>query len=203
MAGSSAWIWRSASRPLRAVPTTRNSGEPSMICVMRRRMNALSSTTSTVAGDLDDTVALLERAYLEPAVGQVEVHAASVVESRVLGDDRHPRRGERLARCGDVALAHVDAGVVDELPEHARPADDLGGDACVACAQLAHLLQHEGDDRLRKLRRVADLARHGLARQEDVRERADLRVAIIERDRDARAQPDRGEDVRAAANGVV
>src|SRR3954469_24857085 len=97
MHGSRAWICRSASWPLRAVPTTRNSGEPSMICVMRRRMKALSSTTSTVVGALDDTVALPERAHLEPAVGKVEEHAASVVETRVLGDDRHARRGEGLA----------------------------------------------------------------------------------------------------------
>src|SRR3954465_1325626 len=107
MQGSSAWICRSASWPLRAVPTTRNSGEPSMICVMRRRMNALSSTTSTVAGALDDTIALLERAHFEPAVGQVEVHAAPVVEPRVLGDDGHPGRGERFARGDDVPLAHI------------------------------------------------------------------------------------------------
>src|SRR3954447_19528041 len=98
-----------------------------MICVMRRRMKALSSTTSTVVGALDDTVALLERAHLEPAVGKVEEHAAPVVEARVLGDDRHARRGQGLAGGDDVAVADVDAAPgVDELPEHACAADDLG-----------------------------------------------------------------------------
>src|SRR5512132_1008702 len=129
MSGSRAWIWRSASCPFRAVPTTRNSFERSMISPMTRRMKALSSTTSTVAGRLEDTISLLERPHLDAAVAQVEVHAASVVESRVLGDDRDSGGGERLACRGDVALADVDPGAVDELPEHARAAGDLGADA--------------------------------------------------------------------------
>src|SRR5690348_2166094 len=115
MSGARAWIWRSASWPLRAVPTTRNSPEPSMISPMTRRMNALSSTTSTVAGRLEDTISLLERPHLDAAIAQVEVDAASVVEPRVLGDDRDLRRGERLTRRGDVPLADVDPGAVDEL----------------------------------------------------------------------------------------
>src|SRR6187551_2060973 len=148
MSGASAWIWRSASCPLRAVPTTRNSPDPSMISPMTRRMKALSSTTSTVGGPLEDTISLLERPHLDAAVAQVEVHAATVVESRVFGDERNLRGGEGLARRDDVALPNVDAGAVDELPEHAGAAGDLGGDAC-RCAELAHLGQHDRDDRLR------------------------------------------------------
>src|SRR6185503_14085523 len=129
MSGVSAWIWRSASCPLRAVPTTRNSPEPSMISPMTRRMNALSSTTSTVGGPLEDTISLLERPHLDTAVAQVEIHAATVVETRVFGDDRDPRVGERLAGRGDVALADVDPGAVHELAEHAGATGDLGAQA--------------------------------------------------------------------------
>src|SRR5688572_1573654 len=129
MSGASAWIWRSASCPLRAVPTTRNSPDRSMISPMTRRMKALSSTTSTVGGPLEDTVSLLERPHLDAAVAQVEVHAAAVVEPRVLGDELDLRDGERFARRDDVALPDVDAGAVDELAEHARTAGDLGADA--------------------------------------------------------------------------
>src|SRR5476651_1018118 len=114
MAGSSAWICRSASCPLRAVPTTRKSGDASTICVISRRMKALSSTTSTVATELEDTIALFQRADFEPPVRQMEIHTASVVEARVLGDERNAGGGEHLARGNDVALAHVDAGVGDE-----------------------------------------------------------------------------------------
>src|SRR5215204_304753 len=152
MSGVSAWIWRRASCPLRAVPTTRNSPDPSMISPMTRRMNALSSTTSTVAGPLEDTISLLERPHLDAAVAQVEIHAAAVVESRILRDDRNLRGGERLPRGDDVALADVDPGAVDELAEHARAARDLGADACRRRhAELAHLVEHDGDDRLREL----------------------------------------------------
>src|SRR5829696_9068159 len=124
MSGESAWICRSASCPLRAVPTTRKSGDPSMISPMTRRMKALSSTTSTVARpsarSLEDTISLLEGAYFDPAVGEVEVHAAPIVEARVLGDDRDPRLRERLARRDDVPLADIDPRAVHELAEHAR-----------------------------------------------------------------------------------
>src|SRR3954447_6945996 len=109
MSGASAWICRSASCPLRAVPTTWKSGEPSMISPMMRRMNALSSTTSTVVRLLDDTISLLERANFDAAIGQVEVDAAPVVQSRVFGDERNPGGGEGVLRRGDVPLADVDA----------------------------------------------------------------------------------------------
>src|SRR5215218_4596069 len=100
-----------------------------MISPMTRRMKALSSTTSTVAGPLEDTVSLLERPHLDAAVAQVEIHAAAGVEPRVLGDDGNLRRGQRLARGDDVALADVDPGAVHELAEHARAPRDLRGDA--------------------------------------------------------------------------
>src|SRR5215208_839180 len=128
MSGVSAWICRSASWPLRAVPTTRKSGEPSMISPMTRRMKALSSTTSTVARPLEDTISLLERPHLDAAVAQMEIHAAAIVEPRVFGDDRDLRDRQRLARRDDVPFADVDARAVHELPEHARAPRDLRAD---------------------------------------------------------------------------
>src|SRR5258705_6821191 len=120
-----------------------------MISPMTRRMNALSSTTSTDAGPLEDTISLLERSHFHAPVGEMEVDAAPVVEPRILADDLDPRGGERLPRRQDVALADVDAGAVDELAEHARTARDLGRDSCVRChAERAHLGEHDRDDRL-------------------------------------------------------
>src|SRR5215218_2877515 len=113
-----------------------------MISPMTRRMKALSSTTSTVAGPLEDTVSLLERPHLDAAVAQVEVHAPAVVESRVLGDERDLRDGEGFARRDDVALTDVDSRAVDELTEHARATSNLGADARRR-AELAHLGQHD------------------------------------------------------------
>src|SRR4051812_36758844 len=149
MSGASAWICRSASCPLRAVPTTRNSPDRSMISPMTRRMKALSSTTSTVAGPLEDTVALLERPHLDAAVAQVEIHAASVIETRVLGHEGNSRRREGFPRRDDVALSNVDPGAVHELAEHAGATGDLRADARRGVhAELAHLVEHDRYDRL-------------------------------------------------------
>src|SRR5215218_11105946 len=120
-----------------------------MISPMTRRMNALSSTTSTVARPLEDTISLLERPHLDTAVAQVEIHAASIVESRVFGDDRNLRGGERLAGGDDVPFAHVDAGAVHELTEHAGAPRDLGADPRVPRhAESTHLGEEERHDRL-------------------------------------------------------
>src|SRR3954470_5655689 len=146
MSGSRACSFWMASCPLRAVPTTLKSGDPSMISPMTRRMNALSSTTSTVAG-LEDTISLLEGPDLQPPVGEMEVDTAPVVEPRVLGHEPDARLLERFLRRQDVALADVDAGAVHELPEHARPAGDLGDDLGVRRhAECAHLGEHERHD---------------------------------------------------------
>src|SRR5690348_2950038 len=105
--GSSAWICARASTPSRAVPMTRNSRESSTMRVMIRRMNALSSTTRTVVIPLEDTIPGLEGPHLDVPVGEVEVHAASVVETGVLGHEGDVVGREHLARREDVALAHV------------------------------------------------------------------------------------------------
>src|ERR1043165_304188 len=106
MSGFSAWICLSASSPLRAVPATSNSPESAIVCEMRRRMNALSSTTSTRARS-ELMPASFHRAHAHAAVVHVERHAAPEIQPDVFGDDRHTRRLERGARCDDVPLADV------------------------------------------------------------------------------------------------
>ena len=68
---------------------------------MSRRMNALSSTTSTDSGvslltlrapanaALEDTIALLQRADFDLPVVEEEVHASAMVAPDVLGEDRN------------------------------------------------------------------------------------------------------------------
>src|SRR3954453_22043694 len=107
MSGSSVCSCRMASWPLRAVPTTLKSGEPSMISPMTRRMNALSSTTSTDAGPLEDTISFLQGSYSPAAGAEVEIDAAPVVEPRILGHELDLRRRERFAGREDVSLADV------------------------------------------------------------------------------------------------
>src|SRR3954452_4556628 len=125
ISGSSAWICFSASRPLRAVPTTRNSPLVARISLTSFRMNALSSTTRTVRA-LEDTLSHLERLDHDPAVRHVEVHAASVLATRVGGDERNLRQAQYPLGGFDVALAHVDAAGWQQRREHAGAADDLG-----------------------------------------------------------------------------
>src|SRR6185437_4718982 len=81
----------SASRPLRAVPTTRKPPAPSTISATSLRMNALSSTTSTVRGALEDDIALHHGADLHLAGLDVKEHAAPVSAPDVLADDGQPR----------------------------------------------------------------------------------------------------------------
>src|SRR6185312_6415523 len=81
----------SASRPLRAVPTTRKSPAPSTISATSLRMNALSSTTSTVRGALENDIALHHGAHLHRARRDVKEHAAPVSAPDVLADDGQPR----------------------------------------------------------------------------------------------------------------
>src|SRR5437764_494075 len=115
-----------------------------MISPMTRRMNALSSTTSTDARPLEDTISLLEGSHFHAPVGEMEVDTAPVVEPRVLTDELHLRGGERLLRRDDVALADIDARAVHELAEHARATRDLRRDARVRRhAERPHLGEHD------------------------------------------------------------
>src|SRR6185503_15062776 len=195
MSGSSACTLCSASMPLRAVPATRNSPPPdsSMICEMSRRMNALSSTTSTLrtspsapaAAALDDTISLLEGANLHAPVAQVEVYAAPVVAADVFRDDRHAALHQCLTSRDHIALADVDAPTREQAGEHARAADELRAHTARVGAEPRHLRQQQRDRRCGKLRGIRAVARHRLARQQHMREPAHPGGRIIQDDRHA------------------
>src|SRR5687768_14994003 len=100
---------------------TWKSSHASIISVMTLRMNALSSTTSTVCRVTrsDPQVARLERPDEHRAVAQVEVDAATVLAAGVLADDRNAVLPQRLARGDDVPFAHVHAARRNQRREHA------------------------------------------------------------------------------------
>src|SRR5918998_6371852 len=127
--GASAWTFFSASMPLRAVPTTRNSSLDSTSSRTSLRMNALSSTTSTVWRPLEVILPPAQGAHAEAARRDVEIHAPPEVPADVLGHEGKVRLGERLPRRRGVSLAHVPASRGQERAEHARAADELGDDA--------------------------------------------------------------------------
>src|SRR5688500_86952 len=124
MSGSSAWICLSASRPLRAVPTTRKPSVSSISSLISLRMNALSSTTRTPCF-LEDPLTVLEGAHVDAPVRQVEVDAPSEVAADVLAAQRDAGALEGVPRGEDVPLADVDRVRGEQRAEHARPADDL------------------------------------------------------------------------------
>src|SRR5688572_10387348 len=126
--GSRAWIFFSASRPLRAVPITRNSAEASIISETSLRMNALSSTTRTV-GSLEDDMPGPQRLHGEATITHVEVDAAAVVAANLLRNDRDSSVLGRGTRRHDVAFPDLEARVREERGEHARPAHDLRAQA--------------------------------------------------------------------------
>src|SRR4051812_22896070 len=104
-----------------------------MICVVMRRMKALSSTTSTrglVAlgaplDDLEDTRSLAQRPHFDAPGQHVQEDAAAVVPAGVSPDDRHVGGGEHVAHGDDVPLSDVEAAGRHQAAEHARTADDL------------------------------------------------------------------------------
>src|SRR5689334_2772222 len=157
-------------------------------------MKALSSTTRTVrfAGSRmllagaasEDTIALLERADLDTPVVEMEVDAPAVIAADVLGADVDPAGGQ-------------------EVREHARAAGELGADAFDIGTEPGHLGKQERHRRRRELRRVRAIARHRLVGEQDVRETADARRAVIERDRHARPEPDRDERLLITADGTL
>src|SRR6476660_5429182 len=108
MSGSSARICFSASRPLRAVPTTRNSPLAARMSLTSLRVNALSSTTRTVRC-LEDTLPHSERLHHHATIRQVEVNAAPVLTARVGGDEGDLGQAQYAPRRLDVPFAHVDA----------------------------------------------------------------------------------------------
>src|SRR4051812_21434912 len=106
-----------------------------MICVVRRRMNALSSTTRTrgIFTELEDTRSLAQRPHLDATIVDEEIHAASVVGAGVFTDDGHLQLGEDFAYRRHVSLTDIDARRRHEIAEHARSAGDLRADALETC----------------------------------------------------------------------
>src|SRR4029077_17067769 len=130
--GSNWWTLRTASKPSRAVATTRNSPAPAMpsappsTSLSTRRSSALSSTTRTLGRRSENDGIGTHRPHFHPAVRHVEPHRASGAAAHGLPPHGDPGEAQHLARGGDVALAHLHRARGHELSEHARPARQLG-----------------------------------------------------------------------------
>src|ERR1700752_2606979 len=99
-----------ASRPSRAVATTRNSAPP-RTSTSTRRISALSSTTRTDGtgrGRSDDMRVGPDGADLCASVLHVKPDAATALAAHGLADDRNAGRAERTAACPHVALAPLE-----------------------------------------------------------------------------------------------
>src|SRR5438128_12417521 len=124
------WAWRTASKPSRAVATTRNGppappappSPPPSTSHSTRRISALSSTTSTVGRGSEEDGIGSHDADLSLAVVEAEAHGAAAIPPHRFGDDRDRGGAERGARGDDVALAHLDGAGRHQGREHARPA---------------------------------------------------------------------------------
>src|SRR5512133_3092841 len=123
-----------------------------------RRMNAESSTTSTVwtrappADGSESEVTAAERPHQHAPLPDVVEHAPSVVAAHVLADDADLRLLEHAPRRVDVALAHVDPARGQELAEHARAAGKSRRQPSRpgAPAEPLQLLEHQRQDGLRE-----------------------------------------------------
>src|SRR3982751_3598550 len=190
--GSSACTFCNASRPFRAVAMTWNSPEASRICEMRRRMNALSSTTSTErraasppvgAGImLEDTIALLQRAHLDATVVEMKMHAASMVTPDVFGNDRHAASRQCLPRRDHVSFTDVDAARGEQIREHARAPNELRTHALDVGTDARHPRQQQCHGRSRELPGVGAVSRHRFVGEERVGHSTDAYRVVVQED---------------------
>src|SRR6266516_7047695 len=147
--GSCWWTLRTASKPSRAVATTRNSpatpAAPPSTSLNTRRISALSSTTRTLGRRSDNDGIGAHRPDLDPAVGDVKPHGAPRAAPDRLARQRDSRAAQGVARGRDVALAHLYRPRRHELREHARPACQLGDQPPRLRPELLQPLHEERD----------------------------------------------------------
>src|SRR5439155_8320957 len=124
---------RTASKPSRAVATMRNSApgppSPPRTSHSTRRINALSSTTSTLGRESDDDGIGPHGADLDAPVGDVKPDRPAPVAAHGLTRDGDRGGAQRVARGDDIALAHLNRPRRHQLGEHARPARQLRDEA--------------------------------------------------------------------------
>src|SRR6185503_9903463 len=152
-----------------------NSPESSMISDTMRRMNALSSTMSTrgLPARLEDTRSFPQGPNFDTTVTHMKKDTPAIVAPRILGDNGYIGVRQRVAHGDDVPLADIDPAGRQEIPEHARAADDLGAHALETCAEPPHFIEQQRNGGAGELGRVRAIARHRLARQQHVRHAAD------------------------------
>src|SRR6266581_7361199 len=128
--GSCWWTLRTASKPSRAVATTRNSpatpAAPPSTSLNTRRISALSSTTRTLGRRSDDDGIGAHRPDLDASVGHMEPHRPPRPPAHRLARHGDPRPPQSLARRHDVALAHLDRAPRHELREHTGAPGEFG-----------------------------------------------------------------------------
>ena len=168
MSGSSWWTLRSASTPSRAVPTTRNSPAASPTDVAQqppqaarcRRPPARSGARSEAI-----CIACATERTLDPAVRDVEPHAAPAVAAHRLADDRDRRVAAAPARAATMLRSPICIvpGVI-ELRRTCWRRRRAWRRARPRSAPAAPCRVDEERDRgLRELRRIACVARQAAA----------------------------------------
>src|SRR6266849_278695 len=157
MVTTSGWYWwtlRTASKPSRAVATTRNGPSPSAPASTSRstrRISALSSTTRTVGRRSEDDGIGAHEADLDLAVVEAEAHRAAAVPPHRLRDDRDRSDAQRTARGDHVALPHLDGARRHQRSEHAGAARQLGDEASRIGSQRAEPIDEQRHGGLGKL----------------------------------------------------
>src|SRR2546427_2495943 len=143
---------RNASKPSRAVATTRNGPsprEPPSTSVSTRRIKALSSTTSTVAWRSEDDVVPPHDAGFDATIVRREADGAAPLSAHGLAHHGNPDLAQRCPGSDDVALPHLHRSGRHELREHAGAARQLGDQPVAGGAQLQQALDQEGNRRRR------------------------------------------------------
>src|SRR5256885_889676 len=191
--------------PSRAVATTRNSpssaSPPPSPSTRTRRINALSSATTTVGRLSDDGDIGSDRADFHAAVLEMKAHAPPAVSADGLARDRDRGGPQRAATGEDVALATLNHSQRDELAEHAGASRELGDEAPGIRAERLQSLDEERNGGVGKLGFVRGVAREADRWQQHVRHAAGSDLGIVEHDRHTGAQTQRDDDGIAAIHG--
>src|SRR5260370_10179262 len=199
---------RRASRPSRAVATTRNSPAPPAppspsTSLSTRRIRALSSTTSTLGRRSDEDGISAHRSDFGPPVGDVEAYRASrpAADGGAFNGDTGVAQG--VAHGQDVAFPHLHGAGGHELREHTGAARELGDEAARVGAELGESRHEQRHRRFGELGGVRGVARQAAGGEEDVSHRSPAHLGVVQHDGHAGPQSQRDQARFASFGGPL
>jgi hypothetical protein len=185
---------------------TRYPGNLSITSEIMRRMNTLSSTTSTVAIrspglDLDTSPSLSRDA--NATVREIEVERATIVTTDIFCDDLDAVVRKRGPRCHNIALTDVDSVGGHQILKHAGATDEPSRDSVPFRAHRFQLVQQSWNRRGGKAPSALRIRRRARTWQENVRHATHSGRLVVQDYGDAGTEPEDGKNTACFANAAL